>query len=175
LNEALDFYISTYDEQNDIMWAAKLGIGDFEEADGDLVRELNLLLQKVETDMTIFFRELCTIPGPDSNHLADAFYDSETIPHEEWNEWLGKWWQRVGGKPERGVMLKNNPKYVLRNWMAQLAIDAAEKEDYTVSKNLFKVLKTPYEEHEEFESEWYQKRPEWARHRVGCSMLSCSS
>ena len=175
LNEALDFYISTYDEQNDIMWAAKLGIGDFEEADGDLVRELNLLLQKVETDMTIFFRELSTITEPDSKHLADAFYDSETIPHEEWNEWLGKWWQRVGGKPERGVMLKNNPKYVLRNWMAQLAIDAAEKEDYTVCNNLFKVLKEPYEEHEEFESEWYQKRPEWARHRVGCSMLSCSS
>ena len=72
-------------------------------------------------------------------------------------------------------MLQNNPKYVLRNWMAQLAIDAAEKEDYSICESLFDLLKSPYDEHEEQETEWYQKRPEWARHRVGCSMLSCSS
>ena len=68
-----------------------------------------------------------------------------------------------------------NPKYVLRNWMAQLAIDAADKEDYSVAKELHEMLKAPYDEQPEHEDEWYQKRPEWARHRVGCSMLSCSS
>ena len=59
--------------------------------------------------------------------------------------------------------------------MAQLAIDAAEKSDYSVCKTLHDVLKNPYAEQKDFEKEWYQKRPEWARHRVGCSMLSCSS
>ncbi|MFL2977352.1 MAG: hypothetical protein ACJZ49_07395, partial [Candidatus Thalassarchaeaceae archaeon] len=68
-----------------------------------------------------------------------------------------------------------NPKYVLRNWMAQLAIDAAENQDYSVAKELYELLKEPYEEQLENEEKWFQKRPEWARHRVGCSMLSCSS
>ena len=72
-------------------------------------------------------------------------------------------------------MMRTNPKYVLRNWMAQLAIDAAEKEDYSICEQLHELLKQPYDEQPEFEEDWYQKRPEWARHRVGCSMLSCSS
>ena len=72
-------------------------------------------------------------------------------------------------------MRQSNPKYVLRNWMAQLAIDAAEKEDYSVAIELYELLKSPYEEQHEYEDRWFNKRPEWARHRVGCSMLSCSS
>ena len=175
LHEVLDFYISAYDKQNDNMWAAKLGLDKFQDSDGDLVRELNELLQKVETDMTIFFRELCSITEPKIQHLHYAFYDQENIPTDEWNAWLEKWWNRVGSKPDRDAMRSNNPKYVLRNWMAQLAIDAAEKDDYSICESLHLILKTPYGEHEEHESDWYQKRPEWARDRVGCSMLSCSS
>lgn len=175
LREVLEFYISTYENSNDEMWAAKLGFSDFQEADAELISELNVLLQKVETDMTIFFRELCHIDNPDISKLKFAFYDEDSIPTEEWNLWMAKWWQRVQAKPNREVMLKTNPKYVLRNWMAQLAIDAAEKEDYSVCEELHNLLKFPYEEQTEFEEEWYQKRPEWARNRVGCSMLSCSS
>ena len=67
-----------------------------------------------------------------------------------------------------------NPKYVLRNYMAQLAIDAADKEDYSVVSELFELLKKPYNEQPE-NSKWFAKRPDWARHKVGCSMLSCSS
>ena len=107
--------------------------------------------------------------------LGEAFYDDTVIPVQKWNEWLEKWWQRVDGKPNQANMLQANPKYVLRNWMAQLAIDAAEQGDYTVCEELFNLLKHPYDEQSEFEEKWFQKRPEWARHRVGCSMLSCSS
>ena len=157
------------------MWAGKLGISEFEENDVELITELNILLQRVETDMTIFFRELSKLEQPEINNLKFAFYDEDSIPKEDWNQWLAKWWNRVEGNPDRGIMVQNNPKYVLRNWMAQLAIDAAEKGDYSVCESLYELLKSPYDEQEEFESEWYQKRPEWARHRVGCSMLSCSS
>ena len=59
--------------------------------------------------------------------------------------------------------------------MAQLAIDDAEKGDYGLVEQLYELLKNPYEEQDTMEEKWYSKRPEWARNRVGCSMLSCSS
>ena len=78
-------------------------------------------------------------------------------------------------REEREQLMKTkNPKYVLRNYMAQMAIDKAEKDDLSLIEELYQVLKNPYEEQPEFEH-WFTKRPEWARHKVGCSMLSCSS
>ena len=59
--------------------------------------------------------------------------------------------------------------------MAQLAINAAEAGDFSVAEQLYILLQNPYDEQPEHEEEWFQKRPEWARHQVGCSMLSCSS
>ena len=67
-----------------------------------------------------------------------------------------------------------NPKYVLRNYMAQLSIDAADKGDYSLLNELFELLKKPYDEQPESQK-WFAKRPDWARDKVGCSMLSCSS
>jgi len=157
------------------MWVQKLGLNEFRDTDSELIQNLTTVLQSVETDMTIFFRLLCTLEEPNIAHLQSAFYDTESIPVEEWNAWLNAWWTRVQGKPDRTTMQQANPKYVLRNWMAQLAIDAAEKEDYSIAHELYELLKSPYDEQEEFEEKWFQKRPEWARHRVGCSMLSCSS
>jgi uncharacterized protein YdiU (UPF0061 family) len=77
--------------------------------------------------------------------------------------------------PNRSIMLNSNPKYVLRNWMAQLAIDAAHNGDYSVCERLHQLLMSPYDEQPEQQEEWFQKRPEWARSKIGCSMLSCSS
>ncbi|DAC16895.1 MAG TPA: hypothetical protein D7H90_06510, partial [Candidatus Poseidoniales archaeon] len=175
LYACLETYYTAYEEQNNAFWADKLGLDDFQDEDEALVTQLTSNLQLVETDMTIFFRLLSTMEKPDVDHLQFAFYDSENIPTDEWNTWLSSWWKRVGGEPNHAVMKKANPKYVLRNWMAQLAIDAAEKEDYSVALELLELMKTPYDEHEDHEEKWFQKRPEWARHRVGCSMLSCSS
>lgn len=175
LYSVLEHYEHKYIEFQNSNWGKKLGIDDFQESDETLVIELNDLLQKVETDMTIFFRLLSHLESPTVEGFTQAFYDRENIPVEEWNNWLDKWWKRVSGKPNRKVMLNANPKYVLRNWMAQLAIDAAQNEDYSVCDELYNLLKNPYEEQSEHDQKWFQKRPEWARHRVGCSMLSCSS
>ncbi len=175
LQEALDSYYDSYSKHSSRMWAEKLGLNRFQEGDEELVSELISVLQLTETDMTIFFRMLSTIQGPNPKHLAPAFYNDEEIPQNEWNSWLARWWERVDSRPDRGSMLSANPKYVLRNWMAQLAIDAAEKDDYSVAQALHSMLKKPYEEQIENEEKWFNRRPEWARNRVGCSMLSCSS
>jgi uncharacterized protein YdiU (UPF0061 family) len=55
-----------------------------------------------------------------------------------------------------------------------LAIDDANKGDYGLIDELFQLLKKPYDE-QPYKQKWFAKRPEWARHKVGCSMLSCSS
>ncbi len=175
LYEVLDTYYDTFEQNNKSMWAAKLGLSKYLESDESLISELIALLQEVETDMTIFFHKLSFVKSPNIESLEEAFYDPSTIPVEGWNKWLEKWWDRTNATPNQEEMRNANPKYVLRNWMAQLAIDAAEKGDYSIAEELYELLKNPYDEQSKYEEKWYQKRPEWARNRVGCSMLSCSS
>ncbi len=58
--------------------------------------------------------------------------------------------------------------------MAQVAIDAADNGDYQLINDFLDLLRQPYAEQPSMEK-WFAKRPEWARNKVGCSMLSCSS
>ena len=71
-------------------------------------------------------------------------------------------------------MRATNPKFVPRNWLAQTAIEAAEAGDLSVLERLFDALQRPFDEQPE-NADLAQKRPEWARHKPGCSALSCSS
>ncbi len=176
------------------MMAAKLGLEGFiPDLDDALMSDLISVLQLVETDMTIFFRALAAIdcsPGAaDSANdeelfapLTDAYYEPAKITVEHRAriaDWLRRYRRRAqaSGIPEaerRERMNAVNPKYVLRNYLAQLAIDKVEEGDMTMVHELLDVLRHPYDEQPKSEH-LAAKRPEWARHRPGCSMLSCSS
>ena len=175
LYRSLEHYRTSFKSHTEAMWVSKLGLRQSAPGDDELVAQLVSLLRVVETDMTIFFRSLGTIDGLNPLDMAHAYYDEAALPVDELGLWLGKWWSRVDGDPDREAMNNANPKYVLRNWMSQLAIEAAEADDYSVAIELQDLLRAPYEEQPSSQDRWYKKRPEWARHKVGCSMLSCSS
>ena len=142
--------------------------------------------------MTIFFRNLSQFSIKDNldkgtgleflGSLKESFYKLEQLRGgvlEKWKHWLELYWERlqkehVSDEERELKMNKVNPKYVLRNYMAQMAIDALEDGDYSLTETLFNLLKKPYDEQSSFEK-WFSKRPEWAKVKVGCSMLSCSS
>ena len=164
------------------MMANKLGLHSYH---AELNNELLNLLTQAETDMTLFFRSLAEANPADVQHidrLAKAYYNEADLSgslHDRISQWLGHYTATLA---EQGVdetsrvtrMNKTNPKYILRNYLAQLAIDDAEQGDLRRLNETLEVLRHPYDEQPNYEA-YAAKRPDWARTRVGCSMLSCSS
>ncbi len=146
--------------------------------------DLRTLLQKSEIDMTLFYRNLNKFAPESPLDITDSIEevsyseDFDTF-RTEWKEWLTEYARLLDlRKPGRSARVDSmnavNPKYVLRNYMAQLAIDKADEGDYSLVEELFQLLQKPYDEQPDMEK-WFAKRPDWAKNRVGCSMLSCSS
>ena len=201
LEKALDLYTWTIDRERERLFAGKLGLLEYRGADPKagaepseddaLVDDLDECLQLVETDMTIFYRALSGMSagepsaGTDAELLGcveQAFYEPDKLSEEHrarFAYWLRRWRDRVrrDGRPDherQASMRAVNPKYVLRNYMAQLAIDDAEQGDPALIYELLELLRRPYDEQPD-KQRFAAKRPDWARSRPGCSQLSCSS
>jgi len=188
LEEALQQYAHDYRARFEQMMAAKLGLrAHVPGTDAALLHELDTVLRLVETDMTIFFRALAAIDAgaPAAAALTclePAYYRPEQLTETVRGRveiWLTHYLARLRddgleSSLRRARMNAVNPKYVLRNYLAQLAIEKAEQGDDSMIHTLLEVLRQPYAEQPGHEA-FAQKRPDWARHRVGCSMLSCSS
>ncbi|MES2747378.1 MAG: YdiU family protein [Bacteroidota bacterium] len=187
LEAILNSFAIKYESDYVEMMKQKLGLQKFSKDDESLISELEKVLQLSETDMTIFFRELAFVKKEHSQGCAiativNAFYNPSAINKgvlKSWENWFKKYIDRLqkeelSDEKRKAAMDAVNPKYVLRNYMAQLAIDAANADDFALIDELYTLLKNPYDEQPAFEK-WYAKRPDWARVKVGCSMLSCSS
>ncbi|MBT3784342.1 YdiU family protein [bacterium] len=173
------------------MMIKKLGFKQFEKSDDEeFLIELNSVLQVVETDMPLFYRRLAQLPinsEPQNDRqaiepLLDCYYQPDQLTDDKVAiiaKWIQTYKKRVskdGTSDQERLESMNqvNPLYVMRNYLAQLAIDKAEEGDYSLVIELLDVMRNPYQE-QEGKEEFCQKRPEWARHKPGCSMLSCSS
>lgn len=191
LQEALDVYPKLYEQKYREMMAQKLGLNAFDPTtDVEIIEELHEVLQLVEVDMTIFFRHLAKVDVPIEcsdeeliSLISGSYYQPGELSDDHRTRtanWMRAYLRRlsvagVDFTDRQKKMNAVNPKYVMRNYLAQLAIDKAEEGDYVGVNELLEVMRRPYEEQPGRETEYAQKRPEWARHRAGCSMLSCSS
>ena len=190
LQEIIDMFADEYARRSQTMTRLRLGWGpEAMEHDDRLVQEMYVLFERAEVDQVIFFRNLAMVsadPEVSDDQLvkpiSDAWYDpAELVGGERVAviAWLRQWAQRVrtAGLNElarRETMDALNPRFVLRNYLAQEVIDAASAGNYGPIAEILEVLRHPYDEQPGNER-FAAKRPDWARHRVGCSMLSCSS
>jgi uncharacterized protein YdiU (UPF0061 family) len=191
LRSSLNLYANTLATTQHELLMRKLGLTLSESAtDRALTEALPAALAGPQVDMTIFFRQLshlapallASLPQTDAllrGLLDQASYEAAPAEDQALLDWLARYAQRLRqetAEPEaiRAGMLAANPKYVLRNYLAQRAIEAAEAGDLTPLNTLFEVLKAPFDEHPAHE-ELAAKRPDWARDKPGSATLSCSS
>jgi len=163
------------------MLGKKMGIGDAMPEDEALILEGLALLQAHSADYTLFFRRLGDVAVDatklSTDPLNDVWYDRSgewRTPVEAWLQRLAARWSLDPNADRKAAMDAVNPIYVPRNWLAQEAIDAATAGDLGPLHRLMEVLKHPYEERPA-DAHFAEKRPEWARNKPGCAMLSCSS
>jgi len=188
LSAGLDAYRSTLVETHRTLMLRKLGL-QAADADGALFQELEAALTASGLDMTRFFRHLSyaaadLLAGTEGDaecfhRVIEASAYPDITQHGALLQWMEGYAQRLRseGRPAEAVrrgMLAANPKYVLRNYLAQQAIDAASAGDLAPLHRLMQVLRTPFDEQPEHE-ELADRRPDWARTKPGCATLSCSS
>ena len=191
LQQILTDYVELYTNKWQQMRADKLGLNEYK---GDDDHELNQQLQKIlllaETDMTIFYRRLADVSCAHNDlsdeallePLMEAYYAPDALSKEDKKDicdWLRQYQQRVqqdgtSDQDRKTRMNLVNPKYVLRNYLSQQAIDKAHEGDYSMIHELLEVMHRPYDEQPQYHH-YAAKRPDWARDKPGCSMLSCSS
>ena len=182
LEATLNGFQVNYQTQWRAMMASKLGFEKVRAGDENLFEQLEDLLAAAETDMTIFYRLLASQEHITLADLEPAYYAPDQRPEgyiEAMQNWLAEYNERLTKeKPSftqrQAAMNSVNPKYVFRNYLAQQAIDKSEAGDHSMVNELLELFRKPYDEQPD-KQHYADKRPDWARTKVGCSMLSCSS
>lgn len=163
--------------QLQLMWAAKLGLAEF---NPKLFAQLLQLMTRSEVDYTIFFRELSHMPD-DVSALKKSFYvKTSQALDEQWKSWLKSWRDIVSSGSDSSTistkMKQANPKYTWREWLVVPAYQQAIQGDYTLIKELQEVLSYPYDEQsKEVEDKYYRLKPKEYFNAGGVSHYSCSS
>ncbi|WP_082507212.1 YdiU family protein [Duganella sp. Root336D2] len=170
--EALDAYQPEFARHIDKLLHAKLGLTTAQDADRELLDGLFAVLQANHTDFTIFFRRLSGLRagGPEGDEpLRDLFIDRPAFDH-----WAEAYRARLRAEnsddaARKLAMDQVNPKYVLRNYMAQVAIEKAQNKDFSEVERLLAMLERPFDEQTENE-QYAGFPPDWSSQlSVSCS------
>jgi len=172
LRETLGLYLPLFQAHYLDLMRRRLGLTTAEEDDQKLLEHLLQLMQNSGVDYSLFFRRLGE-ESPDAavGRLRDDFVDLKGF--DAWGELYVARVAREGEvdqEQRRKRMHAVNPLYILRNYLAQKAIDAAESGDYSEVRRLHAVLSKPFEEQPGMES-YAERPPEWGKHLE----ISCSS
>jgi uncharacterized protein YdiU (UPF0061 family) len=176
--KALETYKSAFAESWEIGFLRKLGLEKQEDAghaseDKTLLNDLLQILANEQVDFTIFWRRLShsapttQASGTEWQSVADVFIDQST-----WVAWRDRYLSRLQNRPSTLAvqqMLQVNPKYVLRNHLAEAAIQKSKIGDHSEVDTLFKLLQSPFQEHSQFEH-YANLPPDWAANiEISCS------
>lgn len=169
MEQLMGLYDRVYARYTHYYMCKKLGLEGTVEGDPELIDDMYDMLEALKVDYTVFLRTLSHYEhkGDRSDLLKLGLY------HEPMHKWLDRYDERIqyiDPTERKKQMLANNPKYVLKNYILQEAIDAAEQGDFSVVENLFDIAQRPFDEHPEFER-WAEPTPDGFKNQ----RLSCSS
>ena len=170
--EALDVYMPEFERHLDMLLHAKFGLAQTREGDRALIDGLFSIMQASHVDFTLLFRRLADLriaePGSEEG-IRDLFIDRAAF-----DAWAVRYRERLRAEgsddaARRAAMNRVNPKYILRNYLAQQAIERAQNGDFGEVNKLLAILEQPYDEQPEHEA-YAALPPDWAAHlEVSCS------
>ena len=172
-----DHFGSAFEARFEQLMCAKLGFRVAREDDETFIGETFGLLQQHRPDFTQFFRALAQLPAAvdrEKQAKTDAPLRDLFVDRAACDAWLASWRSRLAQTPwddnaRRAAMRAANPKYVLRNWLAEVAIRKAQDKDFSEVEHLLACLRRPFDEQPEFEH-YAALPPDWANGlEVSCS------
>ena len=172
LKAGLDVYTPVFEREYRALMRAKFGLTEERGEDEELIRDFLGLLQASHADYTIVFREMggfSSASGTKNEQLGEHF-----LNRERFDEWAWRYQERLRSEGSRDderreAMNRVNPRYVLRNYLAQIAIDKAQQKDFSEIDRLLSLLQNPYTAQPAMES-YAAPPPNWGRHlSVSCS------
>jgi len=182
LTAGLAHFDATLQSELSAMLAAKFGLLHWRDGDAELVEDIFELMQRAEVDMTEFFRALADVKQdtPELAILENSFYSATLYRNHQqlFEAWLIRYAARLllqedNDDVRKARMNAVNPRFILRNYLSQQAIDAAMNGDISMLDRLMEAARHPYDE--DMPTDLIAKRPDWAINKPGCSTLSCSS
>lgn len=172
-NAVLDSYAASFHSQYQTLMNHKLGLREQRAGDAPLLRDLLQPLATQQVDYSNFFRTLSrfdSTPGSRNDPLRDLF-----VEREAFDRWAADYRDRLHAEQSddntrRHAMDRVNPKYILRNYLAQQAISRAQQGDNGEIEHLLRLLQAPFDEHPGQEA-YAAPPPDWGRRLA----ISCSS